>query len=125
MSPFAAAVAPVPLDRRNAQRSRLECQAILQLTVGTRMGNLWDLSTGGARFQTDNPPPVGMTALLKWHSHEAFCQVVWKTEDSCGIAFHKPLSPAMVDNSVQEEAARSGPVAAVSNIPLGQKRSRP
>ena len=125
MTPLAAAVAPLPADRRNAPRALLECQAILQLTVGIRVGNLWDLSTGGARFQTDNPPPVGMTALLKWHSHEAFCQVVWQTADACGIAFHKPLSPALVDNTVEEEVRRNGPIAAVSNIPLGQKRSRP
>jgi hypothetical protein len=125
MASLPAAAATHPADRRGAARSRLECAALLQLTVGNRSGMLWDLSTGGARFQTDNPPPVGMTALLKWHSHEAFCQVVWKTADACGIAFHRPLSPSLVDNTVQEEEARSGPVAAVGNIPLGQKRSRP
>jgi hypothetical protein len=125
MAPFHAAVATVPAERRGAERSRLECPAQLHLTVGIRLGSLWDLSTTGARFETDNPPPVGMTALLKWQDYEAFCKIVRVTPDSCGLMFDRPLSSALVDDSVEEEIKRRGPIAAVGNIPLGQKRSRP
>src|SRR3569623_3558780 len=125
MAPFRAAVATVPAERRGAERSRRERPAQLHLTVGIRLGTLWDLSTAGARFETDNPPPVGMTAFLKWQDHEAFCKIVRATSDSCGLMFDRPLSSALVDDSVEEEIKRCGPIAAVGNIPLGQKRSRP
>ena len=88
------------------------------------MGTLWDLSITGARFHTANPPPVGMTALLQWQTHEAFCKVIWATGDTCGLVFDRPLKRSQVDETVQDEAARNGPVAAVTNIPLGQKRRR-
>ena len=124
MSPFRAGLAVAPVERRGAVRSRLECPAQLHLTVGLRAGTLWDLSTTGARFETEHPPLTGMTELLKWQAHEAFCKVMWASADSCGLAFDRPLSPAQVDQSVEEEAKRAGPIAEVGNIPLGQRRSR-
>ena len=124
MAPFHAGLAHASTERRGDQRARLECPARLHLTVGIRTGVLWDLSSTGARFHTDNPPPAGMTALLQWQSHEAFCKVVWATADMCGVTFDRPLSRALVEGSV-EEAARRGPAASVSNIPLGRRRSQP
>lgn len=123
MAPFHAALAQTPVERRAAPRTRLECPAKLHLTVGIRVGTLLDLSSGGARFHSDNPPPEGMTALLQWQSHEAFCKVVWATADMCGLAFDRPLSRALVEGSAEEDARR-GPAASVGNIPLGQRRSR-
>lgn len=105
-------------------RSRVECPAQLHLTIGMRQGMLWDLSETGARLHTPEPPRAGTTALLKWNGHEAFCKVMWATEDMCGLAFDRPLKPGMLDGTVQDNPP-AGPVAAVTNIPLGQKRSRP
>jgi hypothetical protein len=124
MSSWRTAVAAVPVERRGSERSPIGCPAQLHLTIGIRVGSLWDLSETGARFQSEHPPRVGMEALIKWQSHEAFCKIVWVTGDMCGLAFDRPLSRMMLDESLKEEARRTGPVAAVSNIPLGQKRSR-
>jgi hypothetical protein len=118
-------LAVAPADRRAANRTRIECPANLHLTIGVRQGMLWDLSTTGARIHTDNPPRTGTTALLKWQTHEAFCKVVWTTENQCGVQFDRPIARTLVDETVEEVEQPSGPVAAVGNIPLGQKRSRP
>ncbi len=129
MAPWHAQVAAVPDERRSAERSRIDCPAQLHLTIGVRFGSLWDLSLGGARVRVSDPPRVGSEVLLKWQSHEAFCHVIWATEDMCGLSFDRALSPEMLDESLKEEqeAAKTrpaGPVAAVGNIPLGQKRRR-
>ena len=124
MALWNAGLATVPAERRGAIRNPVECPAQLHLTVGIRPGMVADLSTSGARFQTDNPPPTGMTALLKWQDYEAFCKVVWSRDGMCGVQFDRPLSPAMLDGTLQEDARRNGPIAAVGNIPLGQRRSR-
>jgi hypothetical protein len=125
MALWNAGLATAPDERRGAVRNAVECPAQLHLTVGIRPGTVADLSTSGARFHTESPPPVGMTALLKWQDHEAFCKVVWSRDGMCGVQFDRPLSPAMLDETLQEDARRNGPVAAVRNIPLGQRRSRP
>ncbi|MEO6152777.1 MAG: PilZ domain-containing protein [Croceibacterium sp.] len=119
-----AAAAAAASERRAEYRNPVECPAKLHLTVAQHSGTLWDLSLTGARFQTDKPPMIGMTALLQWSSHEAFCKVMWATGEMCGLAFDRPLKPWLVDETVYEEAVRSGPIAAVTNIPLGQRRSR-
>ena len=127
MVSWRAEVATVPAERRGAARSRIDCPVRLHLMVGVRAGSLWDLSETGARIQLDQPPKVGAEALLKWQTYEAFCRVVWVTDDMCGIAFDRPLSSAMLDESLrqeEEERRPSGPVATVGNIPVGQKRSR-
>ena len=126
MASWRAEVAAVPVDRRGADRTRIDCPAQLHLTTGIRFGSLWDLSLGGARVQVSDPPRVGSEVLLKWQSHEAFCHVIWATEDMCGLSFDRPLSPEMLDESLKEEqeAKPAGPVAAVGKIPLGQKRRR-
>ena len=56
--------------------------------------------------------------------YDAMCKVVWATEDMCGLMFEKPISPARVLEVQQYREEFSGPVAEVSNIPLGHKRSR-
>ncbi len=115
---------PVSIERRSADRSRVSTPAQLHLTSGIRVGALWDLSTGGARFEARDPPRVGVEALLKWQSHEVFCRVAWSADGMCGLAFHRPLSPTMFEDTLEEEERRTGPVAKVRNIPLGRKRSR-
>lgn len=110
-------------ERRSADRSRVSCPAQLHLTSGIRVGALWDLSTTGARIQMTEPPRPGAEALLRWQDYEAFCRVIWVAEDMCGLAFHRPLAPGMLDETLSEEERRTGPAAQVRNIPLGRKRS--
>ena len=83
-----------------------------------------DMSERGARVQMDNPPGVGASVLLEWMCYDVMCQVVWATADACGLLFAKPISPGRVLEAQQYREEFSGPVAEVSNIPLGQKRSR-
>lgn len=125
MGPMRARVAAVPAERRDSERTRTECPAQLHLTTGACFGSLWDLSETGARVQIKQPPRAGTEALLKWQSHEALCRVVWARDDMCGVVFFRPLSRTMLDETLREERKPSGPTAEVTNIPLGQKRSRP
>jgi hypothetical protein len=115
------------VDRREVERNPIECQAQLHLTTGIRFGSLRDLSPKGARVVLGNPPRIGTDALLKWQSHEAFCKVIWADDEACGLAFDRMLSREMLDDSLspsQDTAKPNGPVAAVSSIPLGRRRSR-
>jgi hypothetical protein len=111
-------------ERRTATRSRVSCPVQLQLPSGQRIGCMWDLSERGARVQMDNPPGVGASVLLEWMCYDAICKVVWAAGDMCGLLFEKPISPARVLEAQQHREEFNGPVAEVSNIPLGQKRSR-
>ena len=113
-----------PEDRRIATRSRVSCPVQLQLPSGQRIGCMWDLSERGARVQLDNPPRVGASVVLEWMCYDAMCKVVWATEDMCGLLFEKPISTQRVFEAHQHREEFSGPVAAVGNIPLGQKRNR-
>ena len=112
-------------ERRTSVRSRVSCPVQLQLPSGQRIGCMVDLSERGARIQVDNPPRAGASVILEWMCYDAICKVVWATEDSCGLIFEKEISPARVLEVQQHREEFSGPVAEVSNIPLGQKRSRP
>ena len=111
-------------DRRTTVRSRVNCPVQLQLPSGQRIGCMVDLSERGARIQVDSPPRAGGSVILEWLCYDAICQVVWSTEDSCGLLFEKEISPARVLEVQQHREEFSGPVAEVSNIPLGRKRNR-
>ena len=112
-------------ERRIATRSRVSCPVQLQLPSGQRIGCMVDLSERGARVQVDNPPAVGASVLLEWTCYDAMCKVIWATEDTCGLMFEKAISMARVIELEQYREEFSGPVAEVSNIPLGRRRSRP
>jgi hypothetical protein len=112
-------------ERRIATRSRVSCPVQLQLPSGKRTGCMLDLSERGARVQIDNPPGVGASVVLEWMCYDTICKVAWASGDMCGLMFEKPISPAIVLEAQQLREEFSGPVAEVSNIPLGRKRSRP
>ncbi len=83
-----------------------------------------DLSERGARIQMDNPPGVGASVLLEWMCYDAIAKVIWSNGDACGLMFEKPISPQRVLEAQQHHVEEfSGPVAEVSNIPLGRKRN--
>jgi hypothetical protein len=113
------------VERRTSIRSRVNCPVQLRLTSGQRIGNMWDLSERGARVQMDNPPRVGASVVLEWTCYDARGTVVWATETMCGLMFEKEISLARVNELEQYREEFSGPVAEVSNIPLGNKRRRP
>src|SRR6187399_1945787 len=112
-------------ERRTATRSRVSCPVQLQLPSGRRAGCMLDLSERGARVQMDNPPGAGASVVLEWMCYDAICEVAWSSGDMCGLMFEKPIAPTRVLEAQQLREEFSGPVAEVSNIPLGRKRARP
>ena len=109
-------------DRRAAPRVRVDFPARLRTPFSDAVGHLCDLSTSGARFQTNHPPKEGTTALIEWEGHEVMCRVVWAKDDMCGLQFDKPLSHLAPEQ--HEAPPKDSPAGAVvGNIPLGKRRS--
>ena len=121
-----AARAPLPVERRAAGRARADCPVRLQTPAGTWQGRLWDLSETGARVQVVHPPAQGSMVLISWQTNELFCRVVWSADDMCGVVFERPISSAVVRETLGEpqREAESAPAASVGNIPVGKRRSR-
>lgn len=114
------------LDRRISARFRIAIPVQVQMPSGTRYGQLCDISEGGAKILLDKPPSKGATVLLAWATHEEFCKVMWVTMETCGVQFERPISRAVVlATTGQDEGSPAEPVANHSNIPMGQKRTRP
>jgi hypothetical protein len=111
-------------ERRTSVRYRVSCPVQLQLPSGQRIGCMVDMSERGARIEVDDPPRQGASVMLEWMCYDVICQVVWATEDACGLRFEKELSPARVLEVQQYREEFMGPIAEVSNIPLGRRRSR-
>ena len=100
----------------------MDCPARLRTFFGDRAGSLGDLSVSGARFQTDNPPKAGTTALLEWDGHDAICRIVWTKPDACGLAFEPPIARHIVSRYVAP-AAPPEPSAELGRIAPGKRSS--
>jgi hypothetical protein len=119
---FGRATASIPDERRASPRTPMDCPARLRTCFGDRAGTLGDLSVAGARFQTDNPPKAGTTALLEWDGHDAICRIVWTKPDACGLAFEPPIARRIVG----QYAAPAGPAepsAELGRIAPGKRSS--
>jgi hypothetical protein len=114
---------PFVIERRAARRTRATCAASLRTLTRECVGNLWDLSETGARLSAESPPEAGETAVLKWGSAKVMCRVVWVERDMCGLSFDTPIDPAVVASSARLIGIVEQAVAAVGNIPVGQRRS--
>ena len=109
-------------DRRSAPRTRVSGSARLRTAFAHYHGELWDLSTTGARFLVANPPNEGISALLEWDGRDVLCRVAWSRDGMSGLQFEKPISRAIVENCGMP-AVRSEAVATLGKIPLGKRRS--
>ena len=118
--------APLPTERRSSSRARADCPARLQTPVRKWHGRLWDLSETGARVQVEDPPQQGAIVLITWLANELFCRVIWSADDMCGVVFERPISSAVVRETLGERQreAEVAPAASVGNIPVGKRRSR-
>lgn len=116
--------AELPIERRAVGRARTDCPARLQTPGGDWHGRLWDLSETGARVQVDSPPAQGVMCLINWQANELFCRIVWSADDMCGVVFERPISRAVVTETLgePEPEAPCGPAASVGNIPIGRRR---
>lgn len=102
---------PAPIiERRSGPRTRVDCPATMLMPSGDRPGRLFDISTTGARFLTDDPPAQGVSAILDWTMYEAYCHVTWVKPGMCGVEFDRPIPARVVEDLV--ETAPAGPRAA-------------
>lgn len=85
-------------EQRVKPRTRVDCLATLAMPSGDRLGRLFDISTDGARFVTDSPPAKGVSAILDWEMHEAYCHVIWTKPGMCGVQFDRPLPAKVVED---------------------------
>jgi PilZ domain len=115
-------------ERRTSPRIRLDVQAQIRLTTGSRPAQLVDLSQSGARLDLANPPAQGSIVLLAWHGQEHFCKVMWTAEGACGVQFERLLPlPIVLATTGQDLGVAPAPAPSVANhanIPLGRKRAR-
>lgn len=123
MAFFNVKTAKVQPDRRVARRYIVDSPARFSTASGERGGRLTDLSEHGARFESTAPPIAGTTGFLKWDAQDHYCTVVWVTANNCGIRFERPIAIAIVEASCRHIEITMKPVAAVSRIPLGQRRT--
>ncbi len=110
-------------DRRASRRVRVTCPATLQTMTTMTEGTLGDISETGARFEADEPPGKGATAVLKWGHYEAVCTIIWHDDGACGVWFKQPLSPEIVAETAALDRVLELPIASVGNISQGRKRS--
>ncbi|WP_338244633.1 PilZ domain-containing protein [Aurantiacibacter hainanensis] len=99
--------APV-IERRGGPRSRVNCLATMLMPSGNRTGRLFDISTTGARLLIDEPPPMGVSAILDWTMRDAYCHVIWTKPGMCGVEFDRPLPQGVIDELVNEAGAGPG-----------------
>lgn len=111
------------VDRRAESRMRVACAARLITLGADRHGQLWDISTAGARVEISEPPTKGATALLKWLTHEQLCTVVWVADGKCGVRFDKPISSELVAECRDFRLSRTG--VKLERMTVGRKRSAP
>lgn len=69
------------VERRIATRENVDFPARLQTPGGTRNVRLADLSETGARVLVNDPPKVGMVALIQIGPREMFCRIAWSRAD--------------------------------------------
>lgn len=104
---FGSAKPVFAAEQRAKPRTRVDCLATLAMPSGDRTGRLFDISTDGARFVTDSPPAKGVSAILDWELHEAYCHVIWTKPGMCGVQFDRPIPAKAVEDLAA--AAPAGP----------------
>ncbi|WP_052761755.1 PilZ domain-containing protein [Aurantiacibacter luteus] len=104
-------------ERRAAARVRVNAPAKLLMPSGDRPGHIFDVSTDGARFMTQSPPPKGMSAILEWADYEAYCMVSWQRPGMCGVEFDRPISQQAVDRLARECPAGPRSLMSLPDLP--------
>ena len=114
---------PLVQERRRSRRSRVTCPATLVTLTGEFQGALWDLSETGARLEAPELPERGSRAMLKWRDQKHACTVVWTDASMCGLEFEEPIGGMVVSECTRLLGTKEEPIAELSNIPLGRRRS--
>ena len=61
--------------------------------------------------------------MLKWRDQKHACTVVWTDAAMCGLEFEEPISEMVVSECARLLGTKEEPIAELSNIPLGRRRS--
>ena len=116
--------AQVP-ERRGGPRTRVDCLATLLMPSGDRPGRLFDISANGARLATQVPPAAGCACILDWPGYEAYCRVTWSKPGMCGVEFDKPLSPEVLQDTIDKAPAGSRAMLAAQANDVGEETHEP
>jgi hypothetical protein len=85
------------MGNRATARLTTGLDAGLQLPGRTARCQLENISRKGCRLKLDEPPRVGLTALVRVERTEALGTVAWVTGSRCGIHFARQLSVQEVE----------------------------
>jgi hypothetical protein len=83
-------------DRRILPRVLVLLSATLETPDGDQAVKLRNLSSTGARIETDRPPPIGTLVTFRRGTTVAPGTVVWATPSSIGIEFIRPIHQSEV-----------------------------
>jgi hypothetical protein len=85
------------LGNRATARLTTGLNASLMLPGRTVRCEIENVSRRGCRLRLDEPPRIGLTALVRVERAEALGTVAWVRGARCGIHFAKPLSVEAVE----------------------------
>ncbi|MBT0670866.1 PilZ domain-containing protein [Novosphingobium profundi] len=82
----------VPGGRRRHSRLRVRLPARMESRCSDHQVILSDIALWGARVLTDATLARGTEVVLAWSTFEAFGEVVWCSQQQCGISFVEPIT---------------------------------
>ena len=93
-------------ERRRANRAALSLTATMREGSRSKVQvRVIDISTGGCRVECTSAVPVDACVWLSIPGLEnQCCRVVWHCQEFVGLEFEKPLSAAVFDKLVKEQA---------------------
>ena len=93
-------------ERRRANRAALSLTATMREGSRSKVQvRVIDISTGGCRVECTSAVPVDACVWLSIPGLEnQYCRVVWHCQEFVGIEFEKPLSAAVFDKLIKEQA---------------------
>jgi hypothetical protein len=93
-------------ERRRASRAAFSITATMREGSRTKVQvRVIDISTHGCRVECTSAVPVDACVWLSIPSLEnQYCRVVWHCQEFVGLEFEKPLSAAVFDKLLKEQA---------------------
>jgi hypothetical protein len=96
--------------------------ARLELISGARAVWIVSLDSYSARVRMDSPPPVGVSALLKWESHEHFTTISWVGDGECALKFDRQIAQVAATARVARPPDQPRAVAALDQMRPRKRR---
>lgn len=111
------------MERRRTARFTIDIPVILRTISGDRHCHMANISDNGAKLETPEPPPQGVSGWLIMGKQEIYCTVIWANDSACGIEFERAIGEQTLVEIAGDQVKEAGPVAQAMNIPMGRKRS--